>query len=204
MNIDFKNFPELITDATEFSRLREECEKVIDTHKRLPDFVFKRHFAKYYAIEYAHAYGRFGELLRVVSQAFGDESVNFMVLDPSPGEQYFRHSSFFGMVSFAATILPSRYSDVLSPIKPPTILAGTNLGVFWGSSLGWGIFADRFSWELAVIAADKEIDVSSAIEWPCFNAEQVRNYMTCQYHAKDSSDSIAHDFNAKFFANYSI
>ena len=94
----------------------------------------------------------------------------------------------------------------MHPVLPGSsrILAGANLGVFWGSSLKWGVFADRISWELAVIAVQKYIDVSGILRRPCFTAEQVREYVTSQYHAKDPSDSIAGEFNRKFLANYPI
>jgi hypothetical protein len=196
------NARELITDEKSFLRLRAQCEEIIDTEKRLPEFVFRRPFEKYFAIEYAHIYKlKFGALLREMSGIFGDESVNYWMLDPhQPWE-----GTFFGLISFTPSTLPDRYAEVMNPTKGLThILAGANLGVFWGSSLEWGIFADRISWELAVIATQKDVDVSKILGWPCFNAEQVKSYMTSQYHIKDPSDSIASNFNKRFFENYSI
>ncbi len=197
---------ELISDPKAFLRLSAQCAQIINAEKRLPEFVFQRPFARYFAVEYAHVYRlTFGKLLREMSVIFGDESVSYMVLDPRPGDEYFRHSSFYGLISFEPATLPDRYSEVVGlPKGRSTILAGANLGVFWGSSLEWGVFADRFSWELAVIATQRDLDVSRILGWPFFNAGQVASYMRSQYHSKDPSDSIAAGFSRKFLANYSI
>ncbi len=201
------NVTEAISDRQEFLRLAAQCEEIVDTSKRLPDFVFRRPFAKYYAVEYTHFYGSRsgGALLREMSVSFGDESVSYMVLDPRPGDKYFRHSPFFGLISFSSSTLPDRYVEVMGmPKGCSTILAGANWGVYWGSSLKWSVFADRLSWELAVIATEKDVDVSGMLGWPCLTAEQVCSYMASQYHAKDPTDSIAAEFNRKFLANYSL
>ena len=52
------NAGELVADKGGFSFLSEQCGKIFDTSKRLPDFVFRRSFAKYFAIEYGHIYGK--------------------------------------------------------------------------------------------------------------------------------------------------
>jgi hypothetical protein len=197
---------ELIADKEQFLLLRTQCEQIIDTEKRLPDFVFRRPFARYYAAEYAHIHrSEFAALLRELSEAFKDETVSFLPLDPAAGDKYFRHSAFYGLISFASSMLPARYVEVMPIAKRvTTVLAGTNLGVLWGSSLQWGIFADRISWELMVIATQKDVDVSGIVGWPCFTSKQVASYIASQYHNKDPSDLIAEDFNRKFLANYSI
>jgi hypothetical protein len=65
----------LVVDEEVFSALSAECEKIIDTRKRLPDFVFRRPFARYFAIKYAHIYKKeFGAFLFTLSNIFGDES----------------------------------------------------------------------------------------------------------------------------------
>jgi hypothetical protein len=75
----------LVVDEDVFSALNAECEKIIDTRKRLPDFVFRRSFARYFAIEYCHIFTeQFAAFLFQLSNIFGDELVNYMTLDPSP------------------------------------------------------------------------------------------------------------------------
>jgi hypothetical protein len=195
------NATELIADQKVCSALTVQCEEIFDTGRHLPEFVFRRPFARYFAVEYAHIYSlKFGVLLSEMSSIFADESVNYRMLDPQPWD-----GTLFGLISFTPAILTDRYVEVMNPTKGSThILAGANLGVFWGSSLEWGIFADRISWELAVIATQKDVNVSKILGWPCFNPEQVRSYMTSQYHAKDPSDSIAKEFSEKFLSNYSL
>ena len=195
------NTTELVADPEVFSFLSAQCDEVIDISKRLPEFVFRRAFGKYFAVEYAHLYkSQFGKLLYEMSQLFGDDSVSYRMLDPQPWE-----GVSLGLISFQPATLPERYADVMNPrIGRSKILTGANLGVFWGSSLNWGVYADRISWELAVIATDSDVDVSKILGWPSFSSEQVAEYMRCQYHIKDPSDSIAGEFNGKFLSNYSI
>jgi len=188
--------------------LKAECEKIIDTRKRLPDFVFQRPFAKYLAIEYAHVYGggaygeKFVSVLSSISGICQDESVNYMVLDPEPGDTFWEQPLSFGVVSFKSSSLAERYTLVMNPRNGISkVLIGANLGVFWGSSLKWGIFADRVSWELAVIAISENIDAPMIGALRCLNSKQVTSYMDSQYHWKKS---VASDFNRRFLENYPI
>ncbi len=197
------NCPELVTDPAKFSSLRDEVEKIVDTRKRLPDFVFRHPFPRYYAVEYAHTHSKFAPLLGAMSEMFRDDLVNYMVLDP-PADSYYPCTPFFGLVSFPRSALAGRYVEVMGIRGCSKILAGANLGVFWGPSLQWVVFADRISWELALIAIQKDVEVSTLLAWPCFTPESVRDYMTSQYHAKDPSDSIATDFSNNFLSNYSL
>ena len=190
--------PELITDAGRFSLLRAELDKVIDVRKRLPEFVFRRPFARYFAVEYTHVHRlTFAKLVRAMSDLCSDDSVSYKMLDPDPWA-----AVGFGLISFSAASLPERYVEVMPSRGCLHILDGANLGVFWGSSLKWGVFADRISWELAVIAMDEDVDVSKILQCPSFSAEQVAEYMTSLY--QFSNPSAAGEFNRKFLANYSI
>jgi hypothetical protein len=100
---------ELVGDRAAFSLLSAECEKIVNTGKRLPDFVFRRSFAKYFAIEYGHLYKKsFGSFLFQMATAFGEESVNYMAIDPQP-ESYYQEDSSFGAASFSAPSLVERY-----------------------------------------------------------------------------------------------
>lgn len=202
------NAEELIKDRETFSFLKAECEKIIDTRKRLPDFVFRRPFAKYFAIAYAHVYGggdygeKFVSVLSNISDICQDESVNYMVLDPEPGDTFWEQPLSLGVVSFRPSSLAERYTLVMNPrIGISKILRDANLGVFWGASLKWGIFADRVSWELAVIAISENIDAAMLGAVRCLNSAQVSNYMDSQYHWKKS---VASDFNRRFLENYPI
>ncbi len=196
---------ELVVDKEAFSVLSGECERIINTQKRLPDFVFRRSFAKYFAIEYAHVYKReFGLFLSKISSIFADESVNYMTLEPHPVDYYYRHFSFFGLASFKPASLVERYKPVMSRDGhvDSFLNRGGDVGVFWGSSLKWGIFCDRISWEMAVIAVSENVDVPTISGFRCMDPSWLSDYMKAQYSSKDPS--IALDFNRTFLANYSI
>lgn len=197
---------ELALDQETFSRLSGECEKIIDTQKRLPDFVFRRVFPKYYVFAYASVYGsEFGAFLSKVSNSLGEQFVNYMVLDPHPVDYYAKYGSFFGLVSLPTADLSERYTTVMHPVKGISrILAGANVGVFWGTSLEWGIFCDRISWEIAVIAVPANIDAAKIGGFRCLDASQLKSYMRSEYHVKDPSDSTASNFSRRFLVNYSI
>lgn len=195
---------ELIVDKGVFSVLSGECEKIINTRKRLPDFVFRHPFAKYFAIEHAHIFRKdFGSFLFKISSIFEDQSVNYMTIEPDPVDYYFRHCSFFGLASFRPSTLEERYLPVMSREGNADSFRarGGDVGAFWGSSLKWGIFCDRISWELAVIAVSKDIDVRGISGFRCLDAAQLSEYMKSQY-SKNTSSAL--EFTRKFLANYPL
>jgi hypothetical protein len=201
------NPEELVVDKQAFSFLVGECGKIIDTRKRLPDFVFQRTFAKYFAIELGYLQGeKFATFLFNLSKMFADESVNYMTLVPDPVDYYYKNLSFFGLASFKPSSLVERYFCVMSRDKKSDsfLFRGGDVGTFWGSSLEWVIFCDRISWELAVIAVPENIDVPTISGFRCLDAPGLTSYMKSQYHAKDPSDSIALNFTKRFLANYTI
>jgi hypothetical protein len=193
----------LVVDEDVFSVLSAECEKIIDTRKRLPDFVFRRTFSRYFAIEYCHIFkNEFAAFLFQLSNIFGDASVNCMTLDPSPEDKGYRQSSYFGLASFEPSSLVERYVPVLSRDQNvPQLLVGVHVGAFWGSSLQWAISSDRISWELAVIAVSENADVPKISGFRCPTALEVSGYMKSQYHWKLPT---AVDFNGRFLANYPL
>ena len=202
-----QNFPELVTDPSKFSHIRDECEKVIDARKRLPDFVFKKTFANYYVIEHALIASKpFGFLLSRLAAAFEDDYVHYMTIAPDAVDHYHRHLGFFGLASFQSGSVEERFLPVMwrDGSVDSFLARGGDVAALWGSSLEWAIAADRISWEISVIAASKNIDMTAITGFRCFDAEQVQSYVRSLYHAKDPSDSIASSFSERFLANYSI
>lgn len=201
------NPSELVVDEVTFSSLRGECERIIDTRKRLPNFVFRRVFTKYFAIEHAHVFNKeFGSFLFQMSNVFEDHSVNYITLTPDPVDYYFRQCSFFGLASFQPSSLEARYVPVMSREGSVDSFRarGGDVGAFWGSSLKWGIFCDRISWELAVIAVSGDIDVPAIGGFRCMDPLWLSDYIESQYRIKDPSNSIALDFTRTFLANYPV
>jgi hypothetical protein len=198
------NPTELIAETEGFFALSEECEKIIDTRKRLPDFVFQRPFARYFAIEHVHIFKKeFGSFLFKLSNIFGDESVNDMSLEPDPVDYYYRLHAFFALASFKPSSLVERYLPVMSREGNADSFRsrGGDVGAFWGSSLNWGIFCDRISWEISVIAVPGNIDVPTVSGFRFMDASWFSDYINSQY-SRDAS--VASDFTQKFLANYPI
>ena len=198
---------ELVIDREVFSVLSDECEKIIDTRKRLPDFVFQRSFARYFAIEHSHIGRReFALFLLKMSDIFEDEFVNYITLVPHPVDYYYQRCSFFGLASFNPPTLVERYLPVMSREKhvDSFLHRGGDVGAFWGSSLQWGISCDRISSEMAVIAVSENVDVPIISDFRCMDASEISGYMKSQYRMKDPSDSITLDFAQRFLANYPI
>jgi hypothetical protein len=192
---------ELISAPTIFSCLRGECERIIDTGKLLPDFVFRQPFSKYLATEYACLYGDdCATFLSHLSAIYSDESINFITIDPHPVDCYYKRNSWFGLASFDPLTITERYVPTMGAGSDSVfLLAGVNVGAFWGSSLKWTIFADRLRWELALIATQDNHDLP-----PIGNGQTIAEYIRHQYHMRDPSDSIAKDFASRFFSNYPI
>ena len=195
---------ELVVDREVFSVLRGECEKIVNTRNRLPDVVFQRSFAKYCAIEHAHIFTKeFGSFLFKLSNIFEDQSVNYMTLEPDPVDYYYRHYSFFGLASIKPSSSVERYVPVMSREGNVDSFRsrGGDVGAFWGSSLNWGIFCDRISWEIAVVAVDENIDIPAISGFRCMDASWLLDYVGSQY---SENTSVALDFTQKFLANYPI
>jgi hypothetical protein len=198
------NANEAVSDKGTFAALSEECNAIFDTSKRMPEFVFRRAFDRYFAIEYAYVYEeQFGLLLSKLSTLFEDESIHYMLLDPKPGDDYFRMTSYFGAVSFKpASSVEERYMPVMSMKgNLPRVLVSANAGVFWGSSRKWAIHCDRISWETAVIAVPENVDVRAISSIRCLDAMTLSSYMESQYHWKLAT---AAEFCRRFLANYQL
>jgi len=197
-----KNLPELVTDRNAFLDLRRECETIIDTQKRLPEFVFRRPFAKYFAIEhFAIQRKEFILFLSRLANSSKDELVNYMTLKPDPVSYYFQHYDFYGLASFRPSTLAERYLPVMSRDGHVDSFRarGGDVGVFWGSSLKWGIFCDRISWELAVIAVSEKIEVPANEELGIMDSSLFWDYMKSLYWW-DQSKAI--EFAKVFALNY--
>ncbi len=199
-----RNHTELIIDQEAFSTLSGECGKIIDTKMRLPGAVFRRTFCRYFVVEHAHVFtDEFGLFLLKMSDIFEDTYVNYMTLDPDPVGYYHKHYSFFGLASFSPQKLIENYLSVMSRDGHVDSFRsrGGDVGVFWGSSLNWGIFCDRISWEIAVIAVSQEVDLPKISNFRCMDASWFSNYIKSQY-PKDSPDAAV--FIEEFLVNYPI
>jgi hypothetical protein len=196
---------ELIADKNVFSALSGECEKIINTRQRLPSFVFQRSFSRYFAIEHVHIFKKeFGSFLFKLSNIFDDKTVNYMTIAPDPVEYYYRNHVFFGLASFEPSSLAERYVTVMSREGNVDSFRsrGGDVGAFWGASLKWGIFCDRISWEISVIAISDNIDVPTISGFQCMDASRFSDYIKSQYSRKDAP--IASNFTRRFLANYPI
>lgn len=196
--------PELVVEKEQFLASAEECQTILDTRKRLPDFVFRRTFPRYFVIEHAHVFGKdFAAFLLKIANLCQDESVNYMTIIPDAVDYYHRHCSFFGLASFSPDTLIERYVPVMTREGSADSFRarGGDVGVFWGSSLKWGISCDRISWELAVIAVPENVDVPRISGFRCMKASWLSGYIRSQY----SNDvSVATSFTKTFLANYPI
>lgn len=196
------NLPELITDSDAFLGLRGQCESIIDTQKRLPEFVFRRSFAKYFAIEYGEIYRKeFILFLSRIASLSNDESVNYMTLEPDPVGYYFQHYDFYGLALFRPSTLTERYLPVMSRDGHVDSFRarGGDVGVFWGSSLKWGIFCDRISWELAIIAVPENMEVPTNAGLRLMDSSHLLDHMKSLY-CSDHSKAI--EFSKLFAMNY--
>ena len=118
-----------------------------------------------------------------------------MTLDPSP-EYYYNHYGFFGLASFAPAELQTRYAKVMTREGAADSFRNhVNGGVFWGSSLAWGIVCDRISWELCVLGIADSQKLSVCHGFPLMKLDKVAGYVAAAYHWKPS---VASDFAKDF------
>ena len=180
-------YSELITDDDAFSALRAECGEVIDTNQRLPRQVFRQNFANYYVFEHGQIMRQtFSTFLTNVARNFEDRAVNYMTLDPDPVEYYHRNCGFYGLASFEPSTLMVNYLKVM--YRDGNVESfrarGGDVGVLWGSSLKWGIFCDRASWELCLMGSSVKLDESIMGTVHCMDAAQLKSYLENLYQNK--------------------
>jgi len=201
------NFPELVAERHAFLNLRDQCETIIDTQRRLPDFVFRRSFAKYFAIEHYEIHRKeFALFLSMMAHVFKDDSVNYMTFDPDPEDYYFRHYEFFGLASFRPADLSERYLPVMSRNRhvDSFLARGGDVGAFWGSSLNWAIVCDRISWELALIAVSQDTDVPTKAGLQPIDSAHLSSYIQSLYSSVPSKASEASAASNMLAMNYPL
>ena len=186
---------QLVKDSETFHALSDECNAVFNTTKRLPEYVFQRPFVRYYPFEHGLIMRKaFAGFLTNVARYFGDRAVNYMTLDPHPEKYYLRKYGFYGLASFEPSTLVDNYMNVMyRGGKADSFLArGGDIAVMWGSSRGWGIFCDRISWELCLMASSAKIDnlvvdevTASTVSY--MKPELLRSYVLNEYKHKLSA-----------------
>lgn len=193
---------ELITAADAFSTLRAQCTAVFDIEKRLPEQVFKKKFDRHRAFEHGLIYQeKFAIYLASLARRFTDTSVNYMTLEPDPVDYYLKHCGFYGLASFAPASLISDYMMVMSRNRSADslLVRGGDVGIFWGSSLQWGIFCDRISWELCVVGFSGNLNdpITDVVNY--MDMQVVRDYVANAYRHEPA---VAQNFLNGFENNY--
>lgn len=194
---------ELITRNDVFSALYEECSKVFTLEQRLPANVFRQQFDRYCAFEHGLIHRKdFAECLASIAHIFGDTAVNYMTLEPSPVNYYYKQCGFFGVASFEPSSVVDNYASVMSRDGDVNSFRarGGDVGVFWGSSLKWGIFCDRASWDLCMMGFASEFEEPLRRVIRCMQPDVLQNYIYNEYRQKPA---IAAEFLSKLKRNFS-
>lgn len=108
---------------------------------------------------------------------------------------YYKQCGFFGMASFDPNSLVDNYASVMSRDGDVNSFRarGGDVGVFWGSSLKWGIFCDRASWELCVMGFASDLDGAPIGVIRCMQPKILQSYIYNEYRQKP-------DLAARFLA----
>jgi hypothetical protein len=178
------NHSELITDSNAFCALRSECDLIFDTSKRLPEPVFRQKAVSFYAFAYDYIANKdSATFLANIAEEFGDSVVNYMTVTPDPVDYYFKRFGFYGLASFETSALIDNYWRVMSRDGnvDSFLFRGGDVGVIWGSSLKWGMFCDRISWELCLMACHSSIEGSTMSTVKVMDAIQLRSYELSLY-----------------------
>lgn len=193
---------ELITDKNVFSALRTQCSTVFDIEKRLPEKVFQNKFERYCAFEHSQIGSEsFAAYLVDMACRFSDVTVNYMTLEPDPVDYYFKHCGFYGVASFDPATLIDNYMKIMfrGGSADSFLARGGDVGVFWGSSLQWGIFCDRISWELCVMGFYDGLKQSIMNVFDCMNTQLIGDYISNEYRHKPV---VASEFLRSLEKNY--
>jgi hypothetical protein len=195
-------YKELVTDDGVFSSLRAECDEVFESTCRLPERVFRPGFDAYFAFEHASILRpEFAAFLTEVGIAYSDKTVQYMSLDPDPVEYYKNLCGFYGLASFELQTLRDRYVPVMyrEGAADSFRARGGDVAVIWGSSLKWGIYCDRISWELCIMGTKGELSSSVARAFKIFDGALLESYLVGQYANKQAA---VHSFLKRLSENY--
>src|SRR5579859_6978142 len=194
-------FGELVKDTHTFVALGAQSRSVFNLEKRLPAQVFQKTIGTYYAFEYSLIFSNdFATFLSSIASQFKDKTIHYMTLEPGP-EYYYNHYGFFGLASFVPAELQTRYVKTMTRNGAADSFKarGGDICVFWGSSLAWGIFCDRISWELCVMGIAGSNQLSIPHNVPLMDLNNVGGYVSAAYHWKPS---VASEFERDFNRTY--
>lgn len=196
-------YPELITDDRTFLALREQCDTVFRTDRRLPEKVFRHDFSSYCAFEHGQILRReFAAFLTTLAKISDDTNVNYMTIEPDPVEYYRKHCGFYGLSSFDPATLMDNYIKVMyrDGHVDSFRARGGDVGVLWGASLKWGIFCDRRCWELCILGSDVPLDeATTSRSLGCMDPAKLASYISNLYQNKDN---VSRDFVSTLEKNY--
>ncbi len=193
---------ELVADIREFSALRSECDSIFQTNKRLPEVVFRQPIDSLYAFAYDYIKMKdSATFLSDVAREFGDRVVNYMTVSPDPVEHYFKKCGFYGVASFDALTLSDNYWKVMTRDGnvDSFLFRGGDVGVMWGSSLKWGMFCDRISWELCLMACQSPVKQSIMSPIKVMDSMELRSYELSLYRNRPQ---VAEEFSLALAKNY--
>lgn len=172
---------ELVYPASkpEYERIVADVGQHIDLDSRLPDWPFTAPTGYVNFCEYDDAIqGPFGPVLQALTAEYGDRSVSFTVLEPSPTAYFFHYFGSYPAFSIPPALL-SEYWDVVShrpggdPTGAVTDIADTVAIV--GDGGRWAVWGER-RWGLALVLTEREegpwtragldfVNVHDALDW---------------------------------------
>ena len=197
-------YEQLITEEGMFSALMAECDTIFSAKQKLPQQVFLKKFKKFYAFSYSQTLkDEFAKFLSTIAADFSDERVNYVTLEPDPVKYYFKHCGFYGLASFKPMKLMDNYTKVMSRggAADSFRVRGGDIGAFWGSSMEWGIYCDRISWDICLMGVSRDLDKSLTAMLSCMDTATLRKYISNSYRGKDS---VVTEFLNRFTSNYLV
>lgn len=173
---------EFVSSETNYRRARSEYGRVFRDESRLPAMVFQDSMAQFSFFEYSLCLGRaFPIGLYALSQEYQDETVSYMTIEPDPVSYYEMRLGYYGVASFAADSLADRFFPVmLRTDSADSFLARGDIGVYWGSSKKWGIYCDRESWDLCVLATANRMASCILDQFGVLDSTTVGNLLVSQ------------------------
>jgi hypothetical protein len=155
----------MITSRSDFERVTQAIDRLVDRSTTLPDQVFRRRASAFHVIDFDQVWSEdfFREAQRRTTRA-GDLSFTFAVLRPDPDNYYYAQFGKFPLLRFTELDTVQRFIDEVQedPGDSPADAIAYNSGAIlvYPASERWASYGDR-DVEIGVVAAmDNEMEAA--------------------------------------------
>jgi hypothetical protein len=190
----------LITDKTDFEKLREQASVLVDRDKTYPEYVFrKKNYRYYYAMESSVAVEY--NFLSAIAEKSNDTRVALFHFHPHGDHYWIEKCNHYGAAVVKIAGEENEWWDNIynSPSSLcPNLDFAEGTAVIFGSSLSWCIFR-HYSFDLSILATDFDLHKTRQTKLH----QYVNDAVWAIDYWKGTGSRMNNEFYVRFLQNYS-